>query len=174
MRPSAPPALCVKRGASLRHTLVVAGALLGSLSAAGCLSHHSPAAKATDAARELNSAMRWGRTDVAIQHSSPDDREDFLKRHEGWGTTQRIVDSEVAALQMVDPTHAVVQVDVSWLLDDDTNLRVTRLEQKWSDADGKWVLEEERRLGGADGLFGEDVERADPKKDRHFPTRVIR
>ena len=140
----------------------------------GCLTQQTPAAKATDAARELNSAMRWGRTDVALERSSAEDREDFMKRHEGWGSSQRILDSEVASLQMLDPTHAIVQVDVSWLLDDDTNLRTTRLEQKWSDADGKWVLEEEKRIGGANGLFGEDVERADERKDKHFPTKVIR
>jgi hypothetical protein len=148
--------------------------LLSATAAPACFSHQTPAGKATDAARELNGAMRWGRTDVAIERASPKDREDFLTRHAGWGNQQRILESEVTALQMVDPTHAVVHVDVSWLLDDDTNLRVTRLEQKWSDADGKWVLEEEKRVGGAEGLFGEDVERAEGKKDKHFPTKVIR
>jgi hypothetical protein len=173
MRPKAPQVLASGGTASVSHALFLAS-LISAGTATGCLTHQTPAGKATDAARELNGAMRWGRTDVAIERSLPEDRPEFLKRHAGWGTTQRILESEVTSLQMLDPTHAVVHVDVSWLLDDDTNLRVTRLEQKWSDASGKWVLEEEKRVGGADGLFGEEVERADEKKDKHFPTKVIR
>ncbi len=138
------------------------------------MSHHSPASKATDAARELNGALRWGRTEVALKRASQAERKDFMQRHAGWGSTQRILDSQLTSLEMVDPTHAIVQVDVSWRLEDDTHLRVTRLEQKWSDAEGKWVLQDEKRIEGATGLFGEEVERAEPRPDRHFPTRVIR
>jgi len=139
-----------------------------------CLPSQTPAAKASDAARELNSSMRWGRTEAALEYASAEDRNDFLERHAGWHVSQRILETELAGLFMVDATHAIVQVDVSWLLEDDTNLRTTRLEQKWGEKAGKWLLEEEKRISGAEGLFGEEVERDKPRKDTHFPTRVIR
>jgi hypothetical protein len=176
MRPCAPLLFDAPRGHSLGPVarLLLVASLVSGAGAAGCMGAQTPAAKATEVARDFNSDLRWGRTDVALKRSSPKDRSEFLKRHAGWHTTQRILDNELASLYMVDATHAVVLVDVSWLLDDDTNLRVTRLEQKWSDADGKWVLESEKRLHGAEGLFGEAVERAEVKPNEHFPTRVIR
>jgi hypothetical protein len=159
---------------SLRTALLLLSVLGCAPLALGCLPSQTPAAKASDAARELNSSMRWGRTETALEHSSPKDRNDFLERHAGWHVSQRILETELAGLFMVDATHAVVQVDVSWLLEDDTDLRVTRLEQKWKETNGKWLLEEEERISGAEGLFGEEVERAKPKHDSHFQTKVIR
>lgn len=159
---------------SLRTALVLL-ATVGSVPvAAGCLPSQTPAAKASEAARDLNSSMRWGRTEVALEYASAKDRADFLERHAGWHVSQRILETELAGLYMVDATHAIVQVDVEWLLEDDTNLRSTRLEQKWSEQAGKWLLQEEKRISGADGLFGEDVERDKPRRDTHFPTKVIR
>ena len=35
-------------------------------------------------------------------------------------------------------------------------------------------MESEKRIGGSLGLFGEKIDRGDPKKDKHFPTRTIR
>ena len=86
----------------------------------------------------------------------------------------RSLETELAGLYMVDATHAIVEVDVEWLLDDDTNLRSTRLEQKWTEKNGKWLLMEEKHVSGAEGLFGEEVERDKPRRDTHFPTKVIR
>jgi len=148
--------------------------LLGSAALSGCLPSQTPAAKASEAARDMNSSMRWGRTEVALEHASPEDRTDFLERHAGWHVSQRIVETELAGMYMVDATHAIVQVDVSWSLEDDTTLRVTRLEQKWSEKMGKWMLDEEKRISGSEGLFGEEIEHAEPRRDKHFPTKVIR
>ncbi len=159
---------------SVRTALALLCALGCAPLVAACLPSQTPAAKASDAARELNSSMRWGRTEVALEHASPEDRDDFLERHAGWHASQRILETELAGLFMVDATHAIVQVDISWLLDDDTNLRTTRLEQKWNERGGKWLLIKETHISGAEGLFGEDVERAKPKHDTHFPTKVIR
>jgi hypothetical protein len=179
MRPSAPPlseaGLSEATSAmSLRSALLLVCVLGAAPMAAGCLPSQTPAAKASEAARDLNSSMRWGRTDTALEYTSPHDRNDFLERHAAWHTSQRILETELAGLYMVDATHAIVQVDVEWLLEDDTNLRNTRLEQKWVEKNGKWLLDKEERIGGAEGLFGEDVERAKPKHDTHFATKVIR
>lgn len=134
----------------------------------------TPREKASEAAEELNQSARWGRMDVASRRSAPVDRDAFFKRHAGWHNNVRIVDTELAGLAMTDSLHATVQVDVSWLLADDPTLRVTRLEQKWSDAKGDWVMEAEKRIGGSLGLFGEKIKHGDAKKDVHFPTRTIR
>lgn len=133
----------------------------------------TPAQKASEAARELNMAARWGKMDEAIDRTDPKERADFSKRHALWHSKLRIVETELAGLNMKDATHATVQVDVSWMFHDDPTLRVTRLEQKWSDAEGKWVMLDERHHSGDPGLFGEDVEKAKKQKDRHFPSRVI-
>lgn len=119
-------------------------------------------------------AARWGRMEMALSRSAPKAQAGFTKRRLDWHNGTRILDTELTSLDLLDPTHAKVQVDISWTMDDDTTLRVTRLEQDWSDEEGKWVLEDEKYLAGAQGLFGEEVEKAEPRPDRHFPTRVIR
>jgi hypothetical protein len=133
----------------------------------------TPAQKATDAARELNMGARWGRMNEAVNWAAPEERADFSKRRAGWHGELRIVETELTSLNMKDATHATVQVDVSWMFQDDPTLRVTRLSQEWSDADGKWVMLSERRLGGDPGLFGEEVKKAKKPRDTHFPSRVI-
>src|SRR6478735_2810327 len=179
MRPSAPPlseaGLPEATSAmSLRTALLLVCVLGAAPMAAGCLPSQTPAAKASEAARDLNSSMRWGRTDTALEYTSPQDRNAFLERHAEWHTSQRILETELAGLYMVDATHAIVQVDVEWLLEDDTNLRNTRLEQKWVEKNGKWLLDKEERIGGAEGLSGKDAGRPSPNPDPPSATRVFR
>ena len=133
----------------------------------------TPAQKATDAARELNMAARWGRMDEARGRTAPENLAQFQKNHANWHGKLRIVETELSGLNMVDATHATVEVDVSWMFEDDPTLRVTRLSQKWSDEEGKWVMLKEKRVSGDPGLFGEEVDRAEKTKDKHFPSRVI-
>lgn len=133
----------------------------------------TPAQKATEAARELNMAARWGKMDEAMGRTAPKARPGFAKRHAGWHDNIRIVETELAGLNMKDATHATVQVDVSWMFSDDPTLRVTRLTQEWSDAEGDWIMLKEKKLSGDPGLFGEKVKRAEKPKDKHFPSRVI-
>lgn len=140
----------------------------------GCPMPPTPREKASEAAEELNQSARWGRMDVATRGITPDARESFLVRHKGWHNDVRIVDTEIAGLAMTDSNSATVHVDVSWLLSDDPTLRLTRVEQKWSDAKGGWLLQSEKRVGGSTGLFGEKIDHAEKKKDTHFPTRTIR
>ncbi len=109
----------------------------------------------------------------ALGRASKDNRKTFLKNREGWHSELKILDTELASLDMKDATHATVQVDVSWNYVDDPTLRVTRLTQDWSDAKGKWVMLHEERVSGDLGLFGEEVERQEEKRDKHFPSRTI-
>lgn len=134
----------------------------------------TPAQKASDAARELNMAARWGRMDEAMNRAAPPDRAEFMKKRAGWHGDVRIVETELAGMNMLDATHATVQVDVSWTFADDPTLRVTRLSQDWSDADGKWVMVAEEQISGEVGLFGEEVARVPTQPNKHFPSRTIR
>lgn len=151
-------------------------ALLGlSLLLSGCPTPPSPAERAGDAARELNMAARWGQVDVAAGFAADDARQEFLMRRAAWGGLVRIIDTELAGIQLEDATSATVYVDVSWVRLDETTLRVTRLEQKWTARSGGWRMVEEQRQGGDLGLFGEEVDRGGkPGPPARFPTTVIR
>ena len=168
----------LERANSLRSQLKRAIALAAfSATAAcmlGCSSIPTPRSRASEAARELNQAARWGRMDVAMESTFADYRSEFIKNRAAWHANVRILDTEMAGLSVPESNKAVVQVDVSWLLADSSDLRVTRIEQEWGNQKGSGLIESEKRLSGAEGLFGEEVERAEEKKDKQFPTRVIR
>ena len=109
-----------------------------------------------------------------MQLSARDERPHFMKRREGWHDEVRILETELRALDMGDATHAWVQVEVSWMFADDPTLRTTQLSQEWSDEEGHWEMVKEEQLSGDVGLFGEEVKRLQPARDRHFPSRTIR
>jgi hypothetical protein len=140
-----------------------------------CLSPPPPSERATDAARDLNLAARFGRMDLAAAHAADSVRGDFMKRREGWGKTVRILDTEMAGFEMADASSATVMVDVSWVRMDETTVRSTRVSQAWRDeTHGGWKLVREKRVAGDLGLFGEYVEmRPRQAKDVHFPVKVI-
>lgn len=157
----------------LARAVLVAALVFGAAASLGGCMPPTPAQKASEAARELNMGARWGKMDEAMGRTSRTERPRFAKRRANWHTNIRIVETELVGLNMKDGTHATVQVDVSWMFSDDPTLRVTRLTQEWSDAEGKWIMTSEKKLSGDPGLFGEKVKRAEKQKDKHFPSRVI-
>jgi hypothetical protein len=142
---------------------------------AGCLGPQTPAAKANDAARELNVQSRFGDISSIVSMTAPAVRDEFLSRRAEWGRLIRVVDVDLANFTMLDTDHASVMVDFSWTRVDEGTLHTTRVHQDWSDTDGAWQLVRERRAGGDVGNFGErtaPVEPA-PRPDVQFATRVI-
>jgi hypothetical protein len=129
----------------------------------------------TDVARDLNVAARFGRMDVAVENTTEEVRESFVQRRAQWGHDLRVVDTELAALNMKAKDEAEVFVDVSWMRIDEGLLRGTRVKQTWKKDDG-WKLAGEARESGDVGLFGERVVvlRPEPAPDARFPTKVIR
>src|SRR5262245_22377353 len=103
-----------------------------------CFAPPPPSVQATDAARELNVAARFGRLDVAASKASTGARHAFLERRAAWGRELRVLDTELAGLDMNEPTKATVYVDISWVRIDEDTLRVTRVAQSWQDQDGGW------------------------------------
>jgi hypothetical protein len=136
-----------------------------------------PAERATDAARNLNIAARFGRMDAALELTSGAMRKTFLEHRSAWGKELRVVDVELSGFTMNAGDRAEVQVDYSWSRVDETRLRSTRISQEYSDQGGGFRLVRERRIEGDLGLFGEAVEAppvSGPKRDVQFATKVIR
>jgi hypothetical protein len=145
-----------------------------ALGLAACAAPVTPAARVTDAARELNLAARFGRMDIALGLTARDAKSTFVDRHAAWGDAVRVLDVELAGLAMPDPHRAWLQVDYSWMRIDESSLRETRVAQLWQDEDG-WQLVREHRVAGDVGLFGERARaKAAPRPDVHLPTRTIR
>lgn len=143
---------------------------------AGCPMPPPQSQRVVDSARALNLATRFGRMEEAAELTAPPALASFLERRTGWGTRVRVLDVELVGMRMADEHHATLQVDVQWVHESSTELRVTRLSQEWSDREGPWLLQREQRIGGAAGLFGEplDPASAPARGDRQFETRTIR
>jgi len=127
--------------------------LVGGLAA--CIGNLTPVQRAQDAANEFTTAARFGRTDMALERVSRDERDRFLRRHAAWGTAVRIVDCDILGVRLTDREHADVMLAVSWHRVDESEMRVTHVAQRWGDHRGAWLLDSEERAGGDVGLLGE-------------------
>jgi hypothetical protein len=149
--------------------------LFCALSLAACVMPPSASEKASDAARELNLSARFGNMDVAAKKAASETRADFLQRHALWGSQIRVVDVELAGMNMPDSDHAVFEVDYSWMRTNESTMRSTRVRQEWSSLKGGWSLDSEKRAAGDVGLFGEHVDVLRPaQRNVQFATKVIR
>jgi hypothetical protein len=149
----------------------IAIGLVSSLVLFGC-GHQSGAARAQEAASELNVNMRFGRMELAAERVAPDAREAFLARRKAWGSNVRVADYELAGFAMKGDADAEMLVKVAWYRVDQGDLRTTTLKQKWHDFKGEWRLVHETRADGDVGLMGEPspaAPAAAPRKAQ-FPT----
>jgi hypothetical protein len=146
---------------------------------AGCLAPPPPSQRVADVAREMNLAARFGRMDVALEHTAEGARKHFSERRADWGGEVRVLDFEFSGLSMPDSENATLLLDIQWVRLDENMLHLTRVEQSWRGGakDKGWVLVRERRIGGDLGLFGEKIARLEPevrREDAQFPTKTIR
>jgi hypothetical protein len=140
-----------------------------------CMPAQVPAREVSEVARDLNLAARFGQMDLAAEHTSDAHRKRFLESRAQWGTGVRVVDVELAQLNVPDSETAEVIVDVSWVRIDEGLLRSTRIRQNWQNPGGGWQLDGEERIAGDFGLLGENVMILRPEsRDMHFPTKTIR
>jgi hypothetical protein len=147
--------------------------LVGALGA--CNPSQIPAREVSEVARDLNLAARFGRMDVAAERTSDAHRSQFLSSRSEWGKDVRVVDVELAQLDVPDSEKAEVIVDISWLRINENMLRSTRIRQSWENPGGGWRLSAEERIAGDFGLLGESVKVLRPEAhDAHFPTKTIR
>lgn len=154
----------------MRKALVASLPLLFTACAA---MQQSPAARAQEAAQEMNLNTKFGRMELAAERVSPKAKDTFFERHRGWGGKVRVADYELQGLRMKAEDEAEVMVRVAWFRIDEGDLRTTTLKQKWHDFKGDWKLVEESRVDGDVGLLGEPVEPPPPRtgpRNAQFPT----
>jgi hypothetical protein len=151
-------------------------ALLVTLGQAGCMAPPTPAERVTNAAREVNDAARFGRMDLAMGGTADAARAHFVDRRREWGGEVRVLDMELAGLDMPHKEQATILIDLQWMRMREGIMKSTRVEQTWSSAEGGWKLVRERRVAGDLGLFGEKVSVSYEAThgDVHFPSRTIR
>lgn len=142
---------------------------------AACVPTQTSTRKVTDAARDMNVATRFGRMDVAIEHTAADHRSEFMRKRADWGKEIRILDVEITKLELKDEDRAEVFVDVGWVRMSEGLLRSTRVKQDWENGENDWQLAAEERLSGDLGLLGEPVVvlRPEVPRDVHFPVKTL-
>lgn len=151
--------------------------VLGPIALAGCMGGMSPAGKLDDAVKETNDAVRFGRTDLAVERVLPASRTAYVKRHRQWGNDVRIVDVEYGGVEKMTEGEAVVLIGFGWFRPSEGTLRTTTVRQTWRNDKGRgpWYLADEERAAGDPGLLGEQVTVVKPEaKKVQFETTVIR
>jgi hypothetical protein len=133
----------------------LASALLASLALSGCVMPPTPAQRLNEAAFELSDAARFGRMDIASEHVREIAREEFGRRHAGWGKSVRVVDVEMNRMSMRKDGDADVFVTVSWQRAAETIMRSTEIAQRWTSTRGTWTMISEEERGGDRGLLSE-------------------
>ena len=154
-------------------------ALLASLALSGCVIPPSAAQRLSESAFEFNDAARFGRLDIASEHVREIAREEFGRKHAGWGKSIRVVDFEIAKQAIRKDGDADVFVSVTWQRNDETIMRTTELAQRWTSTRGNWTILSEEEHGGDAGLITEpekpkagDAPPPPPARSR-YQTRVI-
>jgi hypothetical protein len=147
-----------------------------SLGLFACMPPQAPAQAVSDVARDFNIATRFGRMDVAMEHTAKDRQRELMDHRAAWGGEIRVLDIELAQLNLEDTALADVLVDVSWVRMNEGLLRATRIKQRWENPGGGWKLGGEERVSGDVGLLGESVIvlRPEGPRDVHFPVKTIR
>jgi hypothetical protein len=141
----------------------------------GCMPLGAPSQQISDVARDVNVATRFGRMDVAIEHTSEAYRAEFLRQRAEWGKEVRVLDVELSKLELTSSDAAEVFVDVGWVRMNEGLLRSTRVKQLWQNQENDWQLDSEERLSGDVGLLGENVVvlRPDAPRDVHLPAKTL-
>lgn len=128
--------------------------------------------------QETNIAVRFGRTDIALEHVAMADRDAFLKRHRLWGVELRMVDLHArAGMARMSSQPATLFVTFAWYRPNEGTMRQTKVKQTWKSEGGPWFLTDEERADGDVGLLGEPavvVLKPTQQKPTHFETTVIK
>jgi hypothetical protein len=154
-------------------------AVASSLALSGCVMPPTAAQRLSDSAYDFNSAARFGRMDLASEHVREIARDEFAKKHAGWGKSIRIEDIELSNMSMRKDGDADVTINVVWHRAAETSMRTTDITQRWTSTRGTWSIISEEERGGDKGLISEvetpkldEASPATPTRPR-YQTRVI-
>jgi len=134
----------------LRPVLLLSFGLLLAAPAGGCLLQNaSPVTRLKDDVQALNSDLRWGRLDLAIQMVAPSYRRAFVRARTTWGDQVQIADSDVLGVRVVEEEDAAIStVTVRWYSYATMAVRETRVQQRWELQGRRYVLADEAVTGG--------------------------
>jgi hypothetical protein len=119
----------------------------------------------TNAAREYNNDVRWGRYAQAARHVPATERQHFIEQHSALEDELDIADYEVAGID-VDKKGgtASLRIAYTWSLRARGIVEKTTTKQDWKRFGSDWVLEKEERERGAPLLFFAEPVRAQASK----------
>jgi len=137
-----------------RHVVL---AFAACLAFAGCAIPPTSAERLAESANDLNTAVRFGRMDIAMDNVKESYRDDYARLHSAWGRALRVVDWEVSGMRMRKDGDADVNVVVTWQRFDETTMRSTALYQRWTPYRTSWSLVTEEERGGDPGLISDIV-----------------
>lgn len=125
----------------------------------GCMTGmgYSTVDQVTNAAREYNNDVRWGRYEQASTHVPKEKRARFVEKR-----TQLEDELEIADFELVNividkgKETAMARVDYTWMLKNRGIVEKTTTRQSWERHDGQWVVATEMRVKGSPlSLFDE-------------------
>lgn len=129
--------------------------LVLALGLPACVLPPSSSQRLAESAYDLNTAARFGRMDVALEHVKDTARDEFTRRHAGWGRAVRVVDYEFGGVGTRKDGDADIIVTVNWQRPDEITMRTTDIAQRWTEKRGSWYLMTEEERGGDRGLLAE-------------------
>jgi hypothetical protein len=121
----------------------------------GCIAGmgYSTEDRVTQAARDYNEGVRWGRLEKAADFLNKESRDRFYERHKNVEDELEIADMEIVSLTVDKSdkkvTRAVANVEYTWTLKRVGLLEKTTTEQKWEERSHDWVLVSETRKKGS-------------------------
>ena len=123
-----------------------------SLLLSGCMAGmgYSTLDQVTNAARQYNNDVRWGRYDQAAEHVPAAERQRFIDRHASLEDDLEIADFEMTNVQVDKKKQTgTARVEYTWSLKTRGIVEKTTTRQHWEHRDGEWVLASETRVKGA-------------------------
>jgi hypothetical protein len=126
---------------------------------AGCIAGmgYSTIDQVTNAAREYNNDVRWGRFDQASKHVPSDTRQRFVERHSSLEEDFEMNDFELVNIEIDKKKQtATARVEYTWSLKTRGIIEKTTTKQKWERRDSEWIVASEERVKGSPLVFFEE------------------
>ena len=107
--------------------------------------------KVQEAAYELNMGTRFGR--MPLEKVAAGSREKFIAQHKAWQGPIRIVDVDMAGMNVPKSGDATVFIAVGWQRADEQDMRQSVVAQKWREERDGWMLASETVADGDTTIF---------------------
>jgi hypothetical protein len=144
-------------------SVFVSGLLAGCMAGMG----YSTLDQVTNAAREYNNDVRWGRFEQASKHVPSDTRQRFVERHTSLEDDLEIADFELVGIEVDKKKQtASARVDYTWALKTRGIVEKTTTKQKWERRDTEWVVASEERVKGAPLVLFDEPTQAVTRADK--------